>query len=131
MEAQKSILKPGDEIRVIAPSYFKEPEDEPRDKCSIQQLESMGFRVSYSKYVDEHYHLGTAKVEHRVSDLHDAVSDKTVKLIMAHSGGWSTNEMLPKIDWDLLKANPKPLIGYSDLTVLITPYTLKRVKRHT
>lgn len=115
----EDILKPGDEIRVIAPSYYEEPEDEPRNKLSIQHLEGLGFKVTFGKHLDENYHLGTATADHRVADLHDAISDKNVKLIMAYSGGWSANELLPKINWDLLKANPKPLIGYSDITVLL------------
>lgn len=118
MTAEK-VLKPGDEIRVIAPSYYQEPEDEPRNKRSRQHLEGLGLKVTFGKHLNEQYHLGTATVEHRIADLHDAIADKDVKLIMAYSGGWSANELLPKIDWDLLKANPKPLIGYSDNTVLL------------
>jgi len=69
------LLKPGDEIRVIAPSFYKEPGDEPRNKLSMQHLEGLGFKVTFSKHVDEQYHLGTATVEHRIADLHDAISD--------------------------------------------------------
>jgi muramoyltetrapeptide carboxypeptidase LdcA involved in peptidoglycan recycling len=45
--------------------------------------------------------------------------DKNVKLVMALSGGWSANEVLPLIDWQVVITNPKPLIGFSDITILL------------
>lgn len=112
-------LKPGDEIRIIAPSLSREPGYEERDERAKQRLESLGYSVSFSANIDSQYHLGTATAEDRVKDFHEAMADKDVKAIMAYSGGWAANELLPLIDWDLVRANPKPLIGFSDITVLV------------
>jgi muramoyltetrapeptide carboxypeptidase LdcA involved in peptidoglycan recycling len=112
-------LKPGDEIRIIAPSLSREPGYEQRDERAKQRLESLGYSVTFSTNIDSQYHLGTAAAEDRAKDFHNAFADKNVKAIMAYSGGWAANELLPLIDWDLVRANPKPLIGFSDITVLV------------
>lgn len=119
------IREPGDEIRVIAPSMSREPEDTPRNLRIQKILEKQGYKISFGKRIDEQYQLGTAMPESRAADLHEAFADKNVRLVMAHSGGWSANEMLPHIDWGLLRANPKPFIGYSDVTVLLNAIYVK------
>lgn len=113
-------LKPGDEIRVIAPSFSKSKRKNQRSaQRAKERLESLGYRVTFGKYLDSQFHLGTARVEKRIQDFNDAYSDKNVKAIVAFTGGWSANELLPYIDWELIKSNPKPLIGFSDITVLL------------
>lgn len=109
---------PGDEIRVVAPSQSRLSKRENEYEKAVKRLESCGYKVTFGKYVSSIFHLGTAKAEDRLRDFHDAYSDKRVKAIMALNGGWSVNELLPLIDWRLLRANPKPLIGYSDITIL-------------
>jgi muramoyltetrapeptide carboxypeptidase LdcA involved in peptidoglycan recycling len=111
--------KAANEIRVIAPSYYWEPGFEERDNRAKERLENLGYKVSFGEHLASHYHLGTARAEDRVADFHEAVSDENVKIIMAYSGGWSANEMLPLIDWNLVQANPKLLIGYSDIAALL------------
>jgi muramoyltetrapeptide carboxypeptidase len=112
-------VKIADEIRIIAPSFNWEPGYEERDELAKKRLESLGYKVTFSENFKSRYHLGTANAGDRVKDFLEAIADKNVKAIMAYSGGWSANELLPKIDWELVKANPKPLIGYSDITVLL------------
>ena len=63
--------------------------------------------------------FGTATREDRANDFNEAYMDKNVKLVMALSGGWSANEVLPLIDWQVVITNPKPLIGFSDITILL------------
>jgi muramoyltetrapeptide carboxypeptidase len=107
-------------IRVIVPSYMWEVGFEERDEKAKSRLESRGYKVTFGENLKaKEFHLGTASVEDRVKDLHAAYSDTNVKTVMAYSGGWTANEMLPLIDWGLIKSNPKPLIGMSDITVLI------------
>lgn len=112
-------LKNGDEIRVIAPSTFMNKTD---DRGQLQRaqgrLGSLGYKVTFGKYIESEFYLHTAKPEQRIEDLHDAYLDKNVKAILAYRGGWSSNDLLPLIDWDIIKSNPKPLIGFSDITAL-------------
>lgn len=104
------------QARVVAPSYAWEAGYEERDARAVERLEGLGYSVTFGSHVRSTGHLGTAPVAERVQDLHDAYADEAVGLIVTYSGGWSSNELLPLIDWDLVRANPKPLVGYSDIT---------------
>ena len=54
----------------------------------------------------------------RVSDLHAAFADPQVACILTVIGGFNSNELLPRLDWDLIAANPKIFCGYSDITAV-------------
>jgi muramoyltetrapeptide carboxypeptidase len=60
------------------------------------------------------YYAGTA--EQRVADLHAAFADKAVDGIVCTRGGWGSAELLPLLDAELVRANPKVFVGYSDHT---------------
>lgn len=62
------------------------------------------------------YYAGSVK--ERLSDLHAAFADETVDAILCTRGGWGSAELLPYLDAALIRANPKPFIGYSDHTSL-------------
>jgi muramoyltetrapeptide carboxypeptidase LdcA involved in peptidoglycan recycling len=114
------ILEKGDEIRVIAPSqsWGKRKYQRGYERAK-ERLESLGYKVTYGKSVKNVLHFGTATREDRANDFNEAYMDKNVKLVMALSGGWSANEVLPLIDWQVVITNPKPLIGFSDITILL------------
>jgi muramoyltetrapeptide carboxypeptidase len=114
------ILEKGDEIRVIAPSQSWDNKKYQRGyERARERLESLGYKVTYGQSVQNVLHFGTAARNDRAADFNAAYKDTNVKLVMSLSGGWSANEILPLIDWRVVKANPKPLIGYSDITVLL------------
>jgi len=112
-------LKSGDEIRVITPSRSQGSGKSRQYERAQERLESLGYRVTFSKYAQAKFHLGTATAEQRASDFNAAFTDKNVKAVMAIHGGWSANEILPLIDWQAVSVNPKPLLGFSDITVLL------------
>ena len=56
--------------------------------------------------------------EARLQDLHDAFADKTVDAIICLRGGYGSMRLLDRIDFELIRDNPKPFIGYSDITAL-------------
>lgn len=113
-------LKPGDEIRVIAPSRSMCILNEEIIKSATTRLEKMGFKITFgknvSKSIDDNYKC--ASIEDRVQDLHEAFSDKNVKAILTVIGGYNVNQILDYIDYDLIKENPKILCGFSDITAL-------------
>ena len=114
----KNILKPGDEVRIIAPSFSgKMIPDEVWD-LAIKRLEDIGLKVSFGKYVKEKDILESSSIEHRLEDLHEAFADKKVKGVICALGGYNSNFLLDKIDWQLIKDNPKFFGGMSDITVL-------------
>lgn len=115
----KTSLQSGDEIRIVAPSSAWNSERAKQYERAKKKLEALGFNVTYGKYVEPATHLDAVDVKLRAKDIHDAYQDSSVKAIMALNGGWLANSLLPYLDWDVIKANPKPFIGYSDITVLL------------
>lgn len=114
-------------IGIIAPS------DPVRGVCSedmIQRgydyLKKKGFSVIEGRSVKEltRKHIA-GSVSLRIDDVHDFVKREDVGCIMAFWGGFNTNQLLDHLDYDLIKANPKIFIGYSDITALTTAITTK------
>jgi muramoyltetrapeptide carboxypeptidase len=62
------------------------------------------------------YYAGT--LEQRLSDLHAAFADPGIDGIVCTRGGWGSAELLPHLDVELIRANPKAFVGYSDHTSL-------------
>lgn len=118
-------LQPGDEIRVIAPSRSLSLLSKQGIEIAKKRLENMGFSVSFSQKASLCDQQGSSAIKERVEDLHEAFRDKKVKGILSAIGGYNSNELLPYIDYELLKENPKILCGYSDITALATGISTK------
>ncbi|AKG35592.1 S66 family peptidase [Paenibacillus durus] len=116
MQADK--LKQGDEIRVIAPSRSLSLIRVEQRELAKKKLEQLGYRVTFSKYSMDSDEFDSSSVEARIEDLHDAFRDPKVKGILTAIGGFNSNQLLPYIDYSLIKSNPKRLCGYSDITAI-------------
>jgi|SRR3989338_539161 len=95
-------------------------------KRGYEYLKNKGFSVTEGrsvKLLTQKHTAGTASF--RVNDIHDLIKRKDVGCIMAFWGGFNTNQLLDKLDYDLIKQNPKIFIGYSDVTALTTAITTK------
>ncbi len=111
----KRLIK-GDLIGLAAPGSFIS-EDELQQ--SIKNLEEMGFRVYYTKRIlNRTGYLGGSDVD-RADDLNEMFADKNISAIMCARGGYGCARILPLLDYDLIKKNPKIIIGYSDITSLL------------
>lgn len=109
-------LKAGDKLGIIAPgSYISE--EELQD--SIKNLNQLGFDTTYSDKIllQSGYFAGTD--EDRADDLMEKFSDKSVKGIVCARGGYGCSRILPMLDYNVIRKNPKVLIGYSDVTALL------------
>jgi len=113
-------LLPGDEVRVIAPStslHFISPEVR---EVALRNLASLNLRVTYGEHCEENDEFDSSSVASRVADIHAAFADPRVKGILTVIGGYNSNQLLRYLDYDLIKANPKILCGFSDITALGT-----------
>jgi muramoyltetrapeptide carboxypeptidase len=109
-------LKHGSTLAVISPASLANAETVAR---GVAALEQQGFRVKVMPHALDRGPLNFAgAVAERVGDLHAAYADVEVEAILCTRGGWGCAELLPLLDRELIAANPKPLIGYSDLTTL-------------
>ncbi len=118
-------LKKGDEIRIIAPAISLSLVKEGTVKLAKENLEKKGFKVTFSKNCKESDIFMSSSIKSRVADIHEAFRDKKVKAILTVIGGFSSNELLPYLDYKLIKNNPKILCGYSDITALSNAITTK------
>lgn len=118
-------LQPGDEIRVIAPSlFFKHNLKEDRKLLAAKtnmQKHFGHFKLTFGSNCKKRKKAdtwGSSSIAERLYDLEEAFSDKKVKAIIPITGGYNANQLLPKIDYQLIKKNKKIFCGYSDITVL-------------
>lgn len=114
-------LKAGDDVRIIAPSCTL-PSLEWMDEAFLERAKeyfrSRGCSVSESKHLRERNVFDSTSIEHRLEDLHDAFRDPKVTMMCTIRGGWNCNQLLPHLDYELIKRNPKILCGFSDITAL-------------
>lgn len=108
-------LQPGDTVMLISPGGFVKPEELAESRTN---MENLGFRVKEGKFAGGKYgYLGGTDKE-RAEDLNSAFADSSVKAIVCTRGGYGCTRILPMVDYELIKANPKILLGYSDITAL-------------
>ncbi len=114
-------LVKGDEIRVIAPARGLKIIGQDAREIAAKRFADMGLKVTFGKNTtDENWDMtGSSPIADRVSDIHEAFRDKNVKAIFTIIGGTNSNQLLPYLDYDLIKANPKIFCGFSDITALL------------
>lgn len=111
-------LQAGDEIRVIAPSRSMKIINEETREIANKRFSDLGLKVTFGKNVEICDDFTSSSVEERLEDLHDAFRDKNVKAVLTVIGGFNSNQLLAKIDYELIKENPKIFCGFSDITAL-------------
>ncbi len=111
-------LKHGDTIGIVSPSWFGGEAFLPRAQRGIAQLQRLGFRVRVAEHAFNHHGHVSDSAENRVADLHAMFADPEVTAILATIGGDHSCHLLPLIDWNRIRSNPKIFMGFSDMTVL-------------
>ncbi|MCK9544127.1 MAG: LD-carboxypeptidase [Novosphingobium sp.] len=109
-------LRPGDTVGLIAPAS---PDSDPLRLEAVQHtIRGMGLVPRPGRHVLDSvgYLAGTDR--DRAADINLMFADDTVRAIFALRGGWGSGRLLPLLDWDLIRAHPKLLIGFSDVTAL-------------
>ena len=92
--------------------------DEELQEIAKARFKALGLDLSFGKYINEIDEFDSTTIAHRLEDLHDAFGDPTVQLVITVIGGFNSNQLLRYLDYGLIKANPKILCGYSDITAL-------------
>lgn len=111
-------LKEGDYIGIVAPAASASLISRKILNLAKKNLESLGFNVLYGKNIFRYNKLSIENIEERIEDLHQMFVSKKIKAIMAVIGGYTSNQLLPFIDYKLIKKNPKIFIGFSDITAI-------------
>ncbi len=109
-------LRPGDTVALVSPSSATD--ERINLQLSREVMEALGLKVKAGEhYAARRGHLAGSDAQ-RASDLNAAFADPDVRAIVAVRGGAGAARLLPLLDYDAIRANPKALLGYSDITAL-------------
>lgn len=109
-------LNKGDTVGLVSPSSATD--DSFNLQLAREAMEALGFRVKVgAHFAARRGHLAGTDVE-RAGDLNAMFADTSVKAIICTRGGSGAARLLPLLDYDAIRRNPKVLLGYSDITAL-------------
>mgnify|MGYP001584050036 CR=1 FL=1 len=96
-------LRPGDTIRVIAPSSSMGIIAQDTRAIAKERLEKLGLKITFGAHAEEIDETKSSSIASRVADLHKAFIDPEVNGIFAVIGGFNANELLRYIDWGIIR----------------------------
>jgi len=109
-------LNKNDVIGIISPA--SSPDEQSRVQKGVKYLESLGYRVKVGANVGKNHGYLAGTDQQRVDDIHSMFKDKNIKAIFTLRGGYGGFRLLDKIDYRIVKNNPKIFVGYSEITSL-------------
>ena len=117
-------LKMGDTVGLITPasSLFEAHRSLIE---ATEKMEALGFKVKNGKNIFKTHGYLAGTLEERLQDIHDMFRDDEVKAIVTLRGGYGSAQLLPYLDYDLIRNNPKIIVGYSDITSLLIGIYIK------
>lgn len=109
-------LRAGDTVGLVEPAGFTD--DEFDLQLVKEAVSAMGLAPKAAPHLMGRYGYLAGKDEARAADINAMYADDGVKAVFAVRGGWGCARILPHLDFDVIRANPKLLIGFSDITAL-------------
>jgi muramoyltetrapeptide carboxypeptidase len=117
-------LQPGDRVGVTSPSSGVSADLHERLQVAIRTVEARGYEVVVGNCMDGATHVSAPGAE-RAAELVAMLTDPNIKAVIPPWGGETAIDLLPLLDWEALRtAAPTWLVGYSDMSTIITPLTL-------
>jgi muramoyltetrapeptide carboxypeptidase len=116
-------LKAGDTVAISSPAGAVWDENQIETFSTI--LKNFGFRVVIGKTLKEKFGYFAGSDDLRAAEINELFANKTIKAIFCMKGGWGCARILNKLDYRIIKENPKVLIGFSDITALLLAITAK------
>ena len=113
-------LKPGDKIGIIAPaSSFNRTGFE----AGCERLRQMGYEPVYSENIFDRDLYFAGSTERRARELEDMLQRRDIAALICARGGYGSNYLLERVDFQKFSDHPKILLGCSDITTLLTAIT--------
>ncbi|MGW2330298.1 S66 peptidase family protein [Streptomyces sp. NPDC001700] len=106
-------LRPGDRVRIVSPAS---PPSRERVARGVELLASWGLQVELGEHVFDQWGYMAGRDEDRASDLNAAFGDPGVRAVIATRGGKGAYRIVDDLDTDAVRRDPKPLVGFSDIT---------------
>ena len=108
-------LKRGDTVMLVTPARGV---NQAKIEWSRKRLEGLGLRVKLHPNTLERNGYLAGTDEQRAAQINDAFSDPEVAGVLPVTGGFGTTRIVDKLDYELIRKNPKVLVGFSDITGL-------------
>jgi len=99
-------------VYIITPSWLVKKKKDFFD--GVKKLEQLGFKVVNRRWITQ-----IPSTSRKVKQIHSAFLNRKVEIILAQRGGYSSMKLLPYLDFDLIKKNPKFFAGFSDLSAML------------
>lgn len=116
-------LQPGQTIAVVAPAS---PARESTEiDLWLERIRELGFRVKAGQHLYDRHGYFAGLDEARATDINAAFADPEVDAIICLRSGYGSSRTLQYLNFDLIRRNPKIIIGFSDLTALLNAIHLK------
>jgi muramoyltetrapeptide carboxypeptidase len=110
-------LKPGDTVGLVAPAnatFNTQDLDIARES-----LEALGLKVRVGEHLRDRHGYLAGKDRDRAADINAFFKDSSVSAVLPIRGGWGSARLLPFLDYEMIRRNPKLVVGYSDVTALL------------
>jgi muramoyltetrapeptide carboxypeptidase len=107
---------PGDRVAVVSPSSW--PESREAVDPLLTTLESWGLQPEVGAHIVDRRGYMAGTDDDRLADLNGALRDPGVRAVIASRGGCGGLRLVRGVDRQALERDPKPLVGYSDITAL-------------
>jgi muramoyltetrapeptide carboxypeptidase len=108
-------LVAGDTVRLVSPASYPEPAW--IEEC-VRVVEGWGLIAEVAEHALARWGYMAGRDSERLADLNDAFRDPTVRAVIATRGGAGAYRIADDIDFEAVRADPKPLVGFSDITFL-------------
>lgn len=112
-------FKKGDFIGIFSPSSPITYSCPKRFERAKKYLQDKGFKIVEGNLTGKYDFYRAGSIKERAEELNNLIRDPEVKCIMSTIGGMNSNSLLPYIDYEAFKKNPKIIIGYSDVTAIL------------
>jgi muramoyltetrapeptide carboxypeptidase len=116
------MLKPGCRIGVVSPSYWLKKQ---YMKKTSKFFQSKGYTMVMGNSNSMKWGPFAGTPQERADDIHHMFSNPKIEAIICARGGYGANRVLPLLDYNLIRDNPKIFMGYSDITAYLTSITQK------
>lgn len=112
-------LKKNDTIGFIIPSSYNSAN---RFERLEEIIKNLGLNVKYGKTIKAKSGYLAGSDQERIDDIHNMFLDEEVKAIICLKGGFGATRIIDKIDYEIVKNNPKLFMGFSDITALLNNF---------
>ncbi|MGW7523723.1 S66 family peptidase [Streptomyces sp. NPDC054783] len=117
-------LRPGDRVGVTSPSAGVAKELQGRLDVAVREIEARGYEVVVGRCMDGSAHISAPAAE-RAAELTEMLTDPEIRAVVPPWGGETAIDLLPSLDFEAIRrAEPTWVVGYSDMSTIITPLTL-------